>query len=205
MTLPVPDAGPKKPRHMARPRAKDHGFAQLSLIEHALCPLDRERSLVQGFQHQATYRFMDKHRHMKTANAEVHAPYGLSANDEFYLWGLLALTFSEKEPEQIFTATPHFCLRQLGCVDAEGDRGGRDYRNFRQALKRLAAVNYANDGFWDPVRAEHRDVSFGFLSYSLPLDAKTSRAWRFAWNPLFFEFVNLHPLSVDCPVANQAG
>ena len=30
-------------------------------------------------------------------------------------------------------------------------------------------------------------MSFGFLNYSLPLDAGSNRAWRFAWDPIFFE------------------
>ena len=32
-------------------------------------------------------------------------------------------------------------------------------------------------------------MSFGFLSYSLPLDPESGRAWRFAWDPIFFELV----------------
>jgi hypothetical protein len=48
-------------------------------------------------------------------------------------------------------------------------------------------VRYRCDRFYDPIRREHRQVSFGFFSYSLPLDAKSSRVWRFAWDPIFFE------------------
>ena len=66
--------------------------------------------------------------------------------------------------------------------------GGKNYILFRNAINRLAAVTYRNDHFYDPVRGEHRDVGFGFLSYSLPLDPQSSRAWRFAWDPIFFEF-----------------
>ena len=39
--------------------------------------------------------------------------------------------------------------------------------------------------------------SFGFFSYSLPLDPKSSRAWRIVWNPLFFELSQ----AVGCHVA----
>jgi len=46
-----------------------------------------------------------------------------------------------------------------------------------------------NDGFYDPIREEHRRVSFRFFSYSLPVDIQSSRAWRIAWDPIFFEMV----------------
>ena len=49
-------------------------------------------------------------------------------------------------------------------------------------------MTYINDHFYDPVRGEHRDVAFGFFSYSLPVDPASSRAWRFVWDPIFFEF-----------------
>jgi hypothetical protein len=87
-----------------------------------------------------------------------------------------------------FYATPYYCLRQLGCLDASVGHGGKNYDLFRNAINRLSAVHYRNDRFYDPIRGEHRDVAFGFLSYSLPLDADSSRAWRFAWDPIFFEF-----------------
>ena len=50
-------------------------------------------------------------------------------------------------------------------------------------------VSYQSDAFYDPLRKEHRKVSFRFLSYSLPLDLQSSRVWRFVWDPLFFELV----------------
>jgi hypothetical protein len=85
-------------------------------------------------------------------------------------------------------ATPHFILRELGCISAGSDRGGSAYRAFRESLKRLAAVRYHCDGFYDPIRREHRTTTFGFLSYSLPIDPSSSRAWRIVWDSLFFEF-----------------
>jgi hypothetical protein len=87
-----------------------------------------------------------------------------------------------------FYATPYYCLRQLGCLDASVSHGGKNYDLFRNAINRLSAVHYHNDRFYDPIRSEHRDVAFGFFSYSLPLDFGSSRAWRFAWDPIFFEF-----------------
>lgn len=138
---------------------------------------------------EAGYRFSDRNRHARVATATVHCPLGLSAGDELYLWGLLALSFAQPQHDNELHATPHYCLRQLGLIDAGSRRGGRQYRQFAEALERLSAVRYRNDAFYDPVRAEHRKVSFGFLSYSLPLDPESSRAWRIVWDPLFFEFV----------------
>ena len=131
------------------------------------------------------FSFYDQNGHKQQAKARVDAPHGLSANDEFYLWGLLALHFRQREPGLEFRATPHFCLKQLG---VETKPGGEDYRVFRSALRRLAAVNYQCGNFYDPIRGERCDVSFGFLSYRLPLQTESNRAWRIAWNPIFIEF-----------------
>jgi hypothetical protein len=118
----------------------------------------------------------------------ITAPLGLSAGDEYYLWGLLALTCWQPNPTVEFVATPHYCLRQLGCIDQHAKRGGRQYQRLSDAIERLSAVTYRNDSFYDPIRGEHRKVGFGFLSYSLPVDPASSRAWRILWDPLFFEF-----------------
>lgn len=135
--------------------------------------------------HFSEYHFFDQHGNRKSSTARVDCPNGLSANDEFYLWGLLALTFADEKPGIEFRATPHFCLKQLG---QDSKPGGKEHRIFREALKRLAAVNYQSENFYDPVRAERCSVSFGFLSYRLPLKSDSSRAWRIVWNPIFFEF-----------------
>ncbi|MBA3312939.1 MAG: hypothetical protein H0T47_06560 [Planctomycetaceae bacterium] len=177
----------RKPPQGGRPLRT--GLGQLSLVEHALCPLDSRASLVENLVHDSAYHFTDKNRHQQTAKARIFCPLGLSAGDEFFLWGLLALTFSQTEPDNEFHAMPHFCLRRLGVIDQHARRGGRQYREFSEAIERLAAVSYRNEHFYDPVRAEHRKVSFGFLSYSLPLDPESSRAWRLVWDPIFFEFV----------------
>ncbi len=161
------------------------GRGQLSLIEHALCPLDTSRALRQK-EHRSEYFYMDKNRHQRRAVAQVVAPLGLSPNDEFFLWGLLGITLKQREPSSDLYATPHFCLRQMGCL-AGDSKGGKNYRTFRQAIDRLSAVRYRNDRFYDPIRKEHRDVSFGFFSYSLPLGKDSSRAWRIVWDALFFE------------------
>jgi hypothetical protein len=169
-------------------RGPSVGHAQLSLVEHALCPLDAS-TLGQPIIHDTRYWYTDENRHRKEARVRIACPDGLSPTDEFYLWGLLSLTFSQPKPSADFYATPYYCLRQLGCIDpAEANAGGKNYALFRAAIERLSAVSYRSDRFYDPVRGEHRQVGFGFLSYSLPNDPASSRAWRFAWDPIFFEF-----------------
>lgn len=163
------------------------GLSQLTLVEHALCPLDARLSLRENLVHECEYFFTDAQKHRRKARVRVNCPDGLSANDEFFLWGLLALTFSEREPTIDFYATPHFCLTRLQKISS-GSKGGKSYALFRQAIERLSMVRYRNERFYDPIRREHRDVSFGFFSYSLPVDPDTSRAWRIVWDPLFFEF-----------------
>lgn len=163
------------------------GFGQLSLVEHSLCPLDRKTSLVENLQHRAEYRFSDANLKRQTAKARVFSPLGLSASDEIYLWGLLALTLSQPDDRSDLIATPHWCLKQLGIVNSDTGRGGEQYRLFREALRRLSVTSYLCDAFYDPVRAEHREVSFHFFSYSLPTDPASSRAWRLSWDQTFFE------------------
>ena len=173
------------------------GRAQLTLVEHALCPLDSSAALREGLIHQTEFLYVDANRHQRKASAKVVCPFGLSPGDEFYLWGLIALTLFQSEPSVEFYATPHYCLTALGLIARPGTQtatttaragGGKTYALFRQAITRLSTVTYISDRFYDPVRGEHRDVAFGFLSYSLPADPTSSRAWRFVWDPMFFEF-----------------
>ena len=147
--------------------------AQLSLVEHALCPLDSATSLRPNFVHETGYSFTDKNRNRKKATVRMGAIDGLSAHDEFYLWGLLSLALSQPEPRPELMATPYFCLRQLGIVEGTS-KGGREFASFRAAIKRLAGVHYQNNYFYDPIRGEHRAVAFGFLNYSLPLNPESS-------------------------------
>jgi len=160
--------------------------AQLSLVEHALCPLDSEVSLKPNFIFETSYFFTDKSRNRKKAAVRIGGLEGLSAHDELYLWGLLSLAISQTEPSAEFMATPYFCLRRLGIIGGS-NKGGREFELFRAAIKRLAGIRYQNDYFYDPIRGEHRAVSFGFLSYTLPLGPDSGRAWRFVWDSLFFE------------------
>ena len=97
------------------------------------------------------------------------------------------MTFSQPEPSPDFYATPHWCLKQLGIIEPDHQQGGR-YQRFREAIRRLSGVIYENDQFFDPLRGEHRDVAFGFLKYSLPIDPESSRAWHFVWDQQWFRF-----------------
>lgn len=173
------------------------GLAQLTLVEHAICPLDDTRSLVENLMHRTGFYFTDRNGHSTFANVTISAAHGLSAHDEYYLWGLLALTFAQPDPGIEFWATPHYCLRQLGCLGKSTNpqpgkgrlsKGGVNYAQFRASIKRLAAVFYQCDRFYDPLRGEHRDRGFGFLKYDLPIDSDSPRAWRIVWDPLFFEY-----------------
>lgn len=163
------------------------GIAQLTLVEHSLCQLDPGLSLKPKQRHESEFFYTDKTRRRRRGRVVIDCAKGLLANDEFFLWGLLALTLSQPNPDICFFATPHFCLRRLGLVDTKSNRGGKNYALFRAALERLAAVNYYSDAFYDPIRREHCETSFGFLSYRLPIEEKSSRAWRIYWNPVFFE------------------
>ena len=172
---------------LKRPSKRSIGVGQLSLVEHALCPL--ASSTTENLIHSAGYRYSTSDRKRKTANVRVFAPLGLAPADELYLWGLLNLTISQRETDASLTATPHWCLKQMGMIDAKTRRGGRQYQRFSHAIKRLSVVNYLSDAFYDPARSEYRRVSFGFLSYSLPLNPKSSRAWTIQWDPVFFELI----------------
>jgi hypothetical protein len=179
----------QKTRQTALPASRPFGLGQLSLVEHALCPLDARTSLQPGLVHRTTFPYSDGQRKRRSAHVEVACPHGLSAHDEFYLWGLLALTLSQNSADAEFHATPHYCLRQMGLVDAQTRRGGRQYRQFAAAVERLSWVKYGCDAFYDPMRAEHCQVRFGFFSYRLPLDPASNRAWRVHWDGQFLEFV----------------
>ncbi len=165
-----------------------NGVAQLTLVEHALCPLHSSGIGDATRTHISRFYYRDSAGQRRQGTARVYCPKGLLPSDEFFLWGLLALTCAQPTLEAEFHATPHFCLRELGVIDT-GSRGGKNYQLFRQALARLAAVTYQCDRFYDPVRREHADVSVGFLSYLLPLDPQSSRAWRIVWDSLFLEMV----------------
>jgi len=169
------------------------GVAQLSLLETALCPLDARLPTL-GFIHKAKYYFTptspdnDKRSKRGTAHVTVSAPLGLLPNDEYNLWGLLALTFTAPDPEPRLMATPHWCLKQLGVLRPSRSKGGSQYATFRDSLNRLGHVTYHCDTFYNPIKNTHEYATFGFLDILLPTNPESSRAWDLRWNPVFFEF-----------------
>ncbi len=163
------------------------GVGQLSLVEHSLCPL--ASSTFENLVHASVYHYSDQKRRRRTAKVRVFAPLGLTPNDEMYLWGLLNLTLSQPTVVGTLTAAPHWCLKQMGLIDSGSRRGGRQYQQFFEALKRLSVVSYISDACFDPTRGEHRKVSFGFLSYSLPDSPESNRAWTVSWNSVFFDLI----------------
>jgi hypothetical protein len=179
------------PRDVRRPRRTSwqraaNGVAQLSLVEHALCPLDERLSLKSPLVYDTGHFRTDANHHAKWIPVRIVAQEGLSAADEFYLWGLLALTFAQPEPGIELWATPHWCLKNLGML--ESSKGGKQYARFRRVLRRLAGTTYFCERFYDPLRREERDRAFGLLKYDLPTTSDSTRAWRIVWDPLFFEY-----------------
>ena len=172
---------------LKQPKKRPVGVGQLSLVEHALCPL--ASTGVENLVHSATYFYSDAMRKRKAAQVRVFAPLGLLPNDELYLWGLLNLTMSLPDHQNTFTATPHWCLKQMGLIDHQNRRGGRQYHQFYRALERLSSVKYLSDACYDPSRGEYRKVSFGFFSYSLPTNIESSRAWTVSWDNVFMELI----------------
>lgn len=180
---PTVETLPRKPR-----RRIDHlGLAQLSLVEHALCPLDRNVSLKEGSQYRTGF-FYGKAAERAFAHVTVTAAQGLSPNDEFFLWGLLALTLREDNSSFEFWATPYYCLRQLGYADSYASQGGSQYQLFADSVRRLSHVIYWSEAFYNPIRREHMERTMGFLKYERPIDPESSRQCRFVWDPLFLEF-----------------
>ena len=179
-------AATKSPKQTTRCSTLQAAVGQLTLIEHCLCPLDARASLRENLVHETSFGY-SKDKKRKQASVRVTCPGGLSTEDEFFLWGLLSLTLSQPKPSANFFATRHYCLKQLGKIDSRR-RGGRQYQQLAESLERLSLVSYRNDAFYDPLRGEHRRVSFGFLSYSLPMDGDSSRVWQISWDPIFFEY-----------------
>ncbi|MDA7979497.1 MAG: hypothetical protein MPJ50_12095 [Pirellulales bacterium] len=167
-----------------------NGTGQLTLVEHSLCPLDPRASLVKNLVHHTQYQFSSPDKKRQTSHVQVFCPLGLTATDEFFLWGLLALTMQQRPEDRAeLRATPHWCLRRLAIIDELSRRGGRQYRQFRDTVRRLSTVAYVSDEFYDPVRGEHREIAFGFFKHSLPKGEQSKRAWRIVWDPLFMEMV----------------
>jgi len=94
---------------------------------------------------------------------------------------------ADPDPDGEFHATPHFCLRRLGLIDLHR-RGGQPYRLFAEAIERLSVVRTAMTV--STIRSEANIAGqLRILQLQLPVDPESSRAWRIAWDPIFFEFV----------------
>lgn len=164
------------------------GISQLTVVETALCPLSSELSLVENLSHEASFRFGPS-RKRQTSQVRIHCPEGLLAQDELYLWGLLALTLRDPNHGCQLRATRHFILKQLGLIDAGSRHGGRQYARLTSAIQRLSVVSYTSSQFYDPIRAEYHLRTFRFFSYTAPTNVDSGRAWRFVWDPLFIEML----------------
>lgn len=169
--------------------------AQLTMIEHALCPLDTRTSLKRGLIHETDFSFTDENRNRKKGKVQIGCVDGLSPSDELYLWGILGLALASKDPSNEFYATPYWILRQLGRISST-KKGSKEFKLFRESIRRLAGVRYRNTAFYDPIRGEHREVSFGLLNFSLPLKSDSARAWRFAFDPIFWELISANRSSL---------
>lgn len=167
------------------------GRGQLTLVEHALCPINKADSMQPNLVHRPKFFYTDKHRNRRSAEATIRAPLGLSGHDEFILYGILSLVFEQEEPTIDFRATPHYIMRRLGMINQHARRGGSQYQQFRAAIRRLSLTSYECQKFYHPIRGEHCYQNFGFFRLSLPLDDKSSRAYRFTIDPTLFEFCHV--------------
>ena len=48
------------------------GRAQLTIVEHALCPLDTGSSLAEGLAHRSEFFYLDENRHQRKATARCN-------------------------------------------------------------------------------------------------------------------------------------
>ena len=106
------------------------GLAQLSLVEHAVCPRDVKVSLRDGFRYITGFFYGPSGRR-RFANVTLTAAHGLSPGDGFLLGGVLALTLADRDGGIEFWAMPHYCLRRLGCIGDGATKGGGNCEAFR--------------------------------------------------------------------------
>ena len=133
--------------------------------------------------HRPGFEFFEgkKKRH---ATATIDCRRGLRAEDDAYLWAMLANALREPEPQLVSYCGVRYLLRTVGLSES-----GRSTELLRQVLHRLGGVRYSNDHFYDPIKHERRSVDFGFLSTDIPRNKDSFRPWRIGWDPLFFEYV----------------
>jgi len=163
------------------------GLAQLSIVETSLCPLNSRVSLQPELTHSVSFRYTDpSDGTRKTAKVRITAAKGLSAKDEYLLWGLLAVTLNQTDPGPELWVSQDYVNRQLG-FEKRSERGGYRSSCFKDALYRLAYVIYDADAFYLPDMNEYRPLVMGILKYDRPQDLQSKRQWRIAWDPKFFE------------------
>jgi len=116
----------ERPRPAAKPARVPHvgsGRAQLSLVEHALRPLAPVASLRGRLIHGTTYGYRDRKEYLVMANVWLTCPSGLSAADEFTLWGLLALTFSSRSRVRSSMPPRITACASSGLIESNSSKG----------------------------------------------------------------------------------
>ena len=169
----------EKPQNIFR-NSRFAARAQLTLVEHALCPIDAPSG---AFTHEAEYYYF-KNRSRKVGRAIVDCPRGMKPEDDLYLYGVLGEVFSHAEPNLNLYASASYLLTAFNM----SSDGGKNIAQLRETFHRLAAVSYSNAAFYDPIRREHRDVCFHLLSCDIPEANESKRPWRISIDPVFFDY-----------------
>lgn len=166
------------PSRLRLPGIERVGYAQLSLLETALSPLDRAPADKKFFV--TKFQFTDEAGERRQAEVKVGYAFApLMPHDDYILWSLLSLTLRHADGN-VLTATPYWLLKQLGMTT-----GGEQYVILRHAVERLAAVVYHNSGFYNPLSQKHERWTFGFFASHLPQSLEADRLWRLRWNEEF--------------------
>lgn len=162
------------PSRFRLPGIEQVGYAQLSLIETALYPLDRGPKQSTSFS--TSYCYTDSAGNRQRAEVKVGSAFEpLKANDDYFLWSLLSLTLRHSE-SHVLAASPYWLLKRMGLPT-----GGFQYDQLRQVVERLAQTVYHNTGFYNPLSQEHERWTFGFFSSRLPTALDGDRLWRIVW------------------------
>lgn len=182
-TLPRVSLNDSRPGSSSRfrlPGIESLGYAQLSVIETALSPLDP--SLLQQNFFETHYGYTDAAGERQRANVKVgYAFEPLKPNDDYILWSLLSLTLNHSD-NHILTATPYWLLKNLGMFT-----GGHQYQVLRDAVERLSQLLYHNSAFYNPITQLHERWQFAFFASHLPVTLDSDRLWKLVWNQPFIE------------------
>lgn len=174
------DSRPGNPSRFRLPGIENFGYAQLSVIETALSPLDP--SLLERNVFETHYGYTDAAGERQRANVKVgYAFEPLKPNDDFILWSLLSLTLDHSDGH-ILTATPYWLLKNLGM-----STGGLQYESLRSAVERLSQLLYHSTAFYNPLTQTHERWQFSFFASHLPTSLEADRLWKLVWNQPFVE------------------